>query len=266
MKGKSLTPLDQGIVNLATEFSKIPDYEKMMKDEDLKKLHTFIAVGMMGIHDATNMVIDSFIPAANKVVVNTRGQIQRSLFKDILAGLDYDPNVIQQETIRLGYVFVFHKFEVFVNQLMDVMDEAMGHVSIPLKKYAKTKFDFNPNEWFRNSAVHLVNFISNCTKHQDGLCRLNNPAYSIPKEFEQHSKDEKIVRTTQQFKTDIKDLTDAIGPLIQAITAIFLDRAVGSATENLLDGPLDVLHKEQLETAKVLQEALVRIRISNYQQ
>ncbi|MEO3408519.1 hypothetical protein AAFN85_31685 [Mucilaginibacter sp. CAU 1740] len=264
MKQRKLTPFDQGIVNLATEFSKIPDYENMMKDEDLKRLHTFIAVGMMGIQDAANMVVGSFIPAANKVVSNTRVQIQRSLFKEVLTGLDYDPNVIQHETIRLGYVFVFHKFEVVVNQLMEVMDGAIIEVPTPLKKYVKSNFDFNPTEWFRNNAMHVVNFISNCTKHQDGLCKLNNPAYRILVEFDQHSKDEKIIRSTQQFKADIKGLTEALGLLIHAITAIFLNRALETAAESLMEDTIDTLQKAQLESAKAIQESVVRLKISQY--
>ena len=77
MKNKTLTPLDQAIFSLASEFAKIPDYEKMMKDDDLKKLHTFIAVGIMGIHGTSNMVIGSFIPAANKYQL----QFQRRLLQ-----------------------------------------------------------------------------------------------------------------------------------------------------------------------------------------
>ena len=265
MKGKALTPLDQSILALANEFSKIPDYEKKMQDDDLRKVHTFISVGIMGIHDASNMVTTSFIPAANKMVVNTKAQIQRSIFKEVFAGIDYDPNTIQQETIRLGYVFVFHKFEVFVNNLMEAMDNAMGDVSVPLKKYAKSTFDFNPNEWFRNSEVHIVNFISNCTKHQDGLCRLSNSTYSIPKEFEYHSPDEKIIRTTQQFKADIKGLMDSIGPLIQIISGIFMHRAFTATSELLQAESSDSLSEMLLRTAKANHEALIRISIAKYQ-
>lgn len=264
MKQNRVSPFDQAIVNLITEFSKIPDYENIIRDDDLKRLHTFVAVGIMGIHDAANMVIGSFIPAANKVVVNTRTQIQHSLFKEVFSGLAYDPSVIQHETIRLGYVFVFHKFEVFVTQLMEVMDGLMIEVDIPLKKYTKSKFDFNPTEWFRNSAVHLVNFISNCTKHQDGLCKLNNPAYSVPLEFDQHSKDEKIIRSTQQFKADIKELTHALDLLIRAITVVFLNRAVEASVTMLLEDITDPLQKAQLESAKVIQESLTKIKISQY--
>jgi len=264
MKGKTLIPLDRSIVALANEFSKIPDYEKKMQDDDLKKVHTFISVGIMGIHDATNMVTTSFIPSANKMVVNTKTQIQRSIFKEVFAGINYDPNTIQHETIRLGYVFVFHKFEVFVNNLMEVMDNAMGDVDVPLKKYAKSTFDFNPNEWFRNNEVHVVNFISNCTKHQDGLCRLSNSAYSIPREFENHSPDEKIVRTTQQFKADIKGLIDAISPLILIISGIFMHRAFETSSE-LISDSVGNIYKTLLKTAKANHEALIRLNIASYQ-
>ncbi|MET3503437.1 hypothetical protein ABIC45_005074 [Mucilaginibacter rubeus] len=264
MKGNSNTAFDNFIINFATHMAQIPNYENIIKDDDLKKLHTFVAVGITGIHDATNMVIGSFIPAANRLATDTRTQIQRSKFKDIINQLKIDPNIIQQETIRLGYVFVFHKFEVFVKQLIDIMDETLGNVSTPLRKYAKSKFNFVPTEWYRNSAIHLVNFISNCTKHQDGLCRLDNPTYSIPKEFAQQYTDSKIVRSTQQFKADIKGLVDAIGPLIEALNAIFIYRTFESIE---LDSKANKSEPEdQLMTiALANMEIAARTKINLYQ-
>ncbi|WP_413668875.1 hypothetical protein ACEN9X_02340 [Mucilaginibacter sp. Mucisp86] len=265
MKNKKPNKLDQFILTLASEFAKIPDYEKKMQDADLKKIHTFVSVGILSIHDAANLVINSFIPAANKSVFETKTMIQHSMFKNIFDELDYDPNTTQQETIRLGYVFVFHKFEVFVNQLMEIMDETAGEAPFCLKKYCKSKFGFNANDWFRNSAVHLVNFISNCTKHQDGLCRLGNPAYSLPHEFMNHSPDKKIVRTTQQFRADIKALTDMIKPLIDIITAIFVFRTVETAMTMLTDDLADPMFNASLTLLKAQQEAVININITRYQ-
>jgi hypothetical protein len=265
MKSKKPNRLDQFILKLAAEFGKIPNFEKKMQDEDLKKVNTFVSVGILSIHDAANLVINSFIPAANKSVFETKVMIQHSIFKSIFDELEYDPNTTQQETIRLGYVFVFHKFEVFINQLMEIMDETAGEAPACLKKYCKSRFGFNPNDWFKNSSVHLVNFISNCTKHQDGLCRLGNPAYSLPLEFLNHSPDKKIIRTTQQFRNDIKNLTDMIKPLIDIITGIFVFRAVETAMTTLVDDLTDPLFNSSLILLKAQQEATININIAKYQ-
>jgi len=264
MKNNKPNALDQFIIQLATEFAKIPDFEKKMQDDDLKRIHTFISVGILGLHDSVNLVTMSFVPAASKAVANTRNLIQHSMFKEIIATLDYDPNAIQHETIRLGYVFTFHKFEVFINQLMDIMDAASEVPAQSLKKYCKSKFGFNPVEWFRNKHIHVMNFISNCTKHQDGLCRLSNPAYKKPAEFETHPEDQRIVRSTQQYRADSKAMIDAINVLIQVINSIFMYRAIEESVEFLSEGA-DPMESELFQTIKATMETLVRVSIQAYE-
>ncbi len=56
MKNNKPNALDQFIIQLATEFAKIPDFEKKMQDDDLKRIHTFISVGILGLHDSVNLV------------------------------------------------------------------------------------------------------------------------------------------------------------------------------------------------------------------
>jgi hypothetical protein len=265
MKKQVLSALDQSIMSLVHEFAKIPDYEKKMDDPELKKLHTFISVGMMGIHDAKNLVIGSFVPAANKVIVNTRSQFNSSIFKNVLQSLNYDLDTTRHETIRLGYVFTFHKFEVFIKQLMEMMDALTEDPVMPLDKYAQKRFNFYPTQWFRNKSVHVVNFISNCTKHQDGLCKLSNAAYALPAEFATHSPDEKVTRTVQQFKADTEALIAAIVPLIKALNSIFLYRTFEklSEPEDLIAGvpSMDAIWV----LAKSQQEILIRLTVGQYE-
>jgi hypothetical protein len=251
-KNRTPNELDRVILAMATEFSKIDNYEKVQQDEDLHRVHSFVAIGMSGIHDAVSMVVRDFIPAANKTVVRTRTLMQQSMFKNILNAINIDVNSTQQETIRLGYVFVFHKFEVFVNGLLEVMDSV------------DTKFNFDPNQWFKNEAVYLVNFISNCSKHQDGLCKLSNPKHRFPPEFENHPDNVKIIRTTQQFKTDTKALIDAIQPLIQVISNIYLFRTMESILPDLIHDSTDPSLKASLILAKATQEAGILVKIAQY--
>ncbi|NCD67901.1 hypothetical protein [Mucilaginibacter agri] len=265
MKKQILSPFDHAIMSLAQEFAKIPDYEQKMKDPDLKKLHTFVAVGIMSIHDAKSLVVGSFVPAANKVIANAKNQFNRSIFKQVLTSLNYDLEATRHETIRLGYVFAFHKFEVFIKQLMELMDELADIQLMPLNKFAKTRFNFEPTQWFRNQSVHVVNFISNCTKHQDGLCKLSNPAYALPAEFIGHSPDEKIARTVQQFKSDIDALIAAVVPLIKALNSVFLYRTFEQLSEP--EKPIAGVPSmdEVWASVKNQQELLIKLTIGQYE-
>ena len=219
---KQANAFDQTVFQIAGEFNKIPNYEKSMEDPELRAMHTFIAIGMAGIVESRNLVSASFVPATNKAIVKTRQMLRKSVYANMLGNIDDNLEDLRDETVRLGYVFTFHKFESFIKQLIKMLDERQDtNTGTPLDKFAEKEFGFNPYQWFKNPAVHLVNFISNCTKHQDGYCRLDNPKFSIPYEFKSHSQDEKIVRTVKQYQVDIQNLIDQITLLITVITSLY---------------------------------------------
>ncbi|QQL50009.1 hypothetical protein [Mucilaginibacter ginkgonis] len=266
MKKQALSSFDRAVFNISSEFSKIPNYEKVLEDEDLKKLHTFVAVGIMSIHDAITIVYGSFIPAANKLVVNTRDNIQKSLFKNVFTSVNYDPVIIQHDTIRLGYVFVFHKFEVFVNQLIDMLDDLSGKKAVTVREYAISKFRFNVKHWYKNKAIHLVNFISNCTKHQDGFCRSDNASHTIPEELNQVPENHKIIRTAQQFKSDTNALTDQITSLIRIISLIMTYQTAENSLKNLSESPIFEPSDDLIKSSLLILENSIRNLIRYYEQ
>jgi hypothetical protein len=250
---KHANAFDQSVFQIATEFNKIPNYQKSMEDPELRSLHSFVAIGMAGIVESRNLVAASFVPATNKAIAQTRQKLRKSIYAGMLGNLDENLEDLRDETVRLGYVFTFHKFESFVKHLMKLLDERPDtKTGVSIEKYAEKEFGFNPYQWFKCPSVHLVNFISNCTKHQDGYCRLDNPKYTIPDEFTSHSADEKIKRTVKEYQTDVQKLIDKITPLIQVITSIYQFRtAVHLMSNELFDDEIGANARIQLDLLKV---------------
>ncbi|OJW77426.1 MAG: hypothetical protein BGO69_18800 [Bacteroidetes bacterium 46-16] len=213
-------PPDNTIQAFATEFAKIPNYHRDMQDPDLKKVYTFISFRVTELYSVKKFIVEGFLPKTDELIRKTENEIRRSKYRDIIESLDYKVTDQRFETIRLGYVMMFHKYEVFVKDLFKIFDEVspgFDETKEPLEQFCKRKLNFNPKEWHRFPAVHKVNFISNCTKHHDGYCRLNNPKHPKPIDFIAHSENRKIYMSTELFKQDIEFFLDISLKLLLSI-------------------------------------------------
>jgi len=254
-KNKPLNQIDQAITVLLTEYmQRIPNYDEKMQDEELRAAHALVAVGMAGIIESRNLVVTSFVPATNKAIVETRKQLRQSAYANILKSMDDNLEELRDETIRLGYVFTFHKFESFIKQLIRYLDNRQDtSTPVTLDKYGEKEFEFNPLAWYKSADIHLVNFISNCTKHQDGFCRLDNPKFTIPDEFMDHSPDEKIVRTVKQYQADVNKLIEKTSGLVKVLMSLYMMRTAElfMADTELLNADISANALAQLQGLKV---------------
>lgn len=258
-----VNPLDKAIETFAAEFAKIPNYHRDMQDPDLKKVHTFIAFRLTELYSVKKLVVEAFLPKTDELIRQTENQIRRSKYRDVIENLNYKVTDQRFETIRLGYVMMFHKYEVFVKDLLKLFDEVspdFEEAGETLEQFCKRKFNFNPREWHRFPAVHKVNFISNCTKHQDGYCKLDSPKHTKPIDFIAYSENQKINRTTELFKSDIEWLLDASLELLLTIlgTSNYL-RVIGNMADDTYEsnGVIYPLHDN--EAKKVFNEQTTKL-------
>jgi len=254
MNNKKPNQLDEQIKGLADRFSKIPNFSKNMEDPDLKKIQTFIAVKITSLYATRDLLLKSFLPKVNEQIVQTTNDIRRSSYKHILDTIDYDVYELRYETIRLGYVMIFHKYEVFIKELHIILDQITNETE-PLEQYCERKLQFNARNWHKFPSVHIVNFISNCTKHQDGFCKLDNDKHNKPKAFESVQDNCKIIRTAQEFKEDVNNLIFSIGELLVKIIAnAYLLRAMESRLNSTYEWNGEQLPLYDIETKGKFQE------------
>ena len=200
---KGRNKIDTLIESLGSEFSKIQNFSLTQTDPEGQKLFNLIVSKFADLSDFRALYKQYFIPATNRARVATRKEMNTSYYLKVLDVADIDLNENYHDTIRLGYVGLFHKVENFVKDVLLVSNEIFndgkkGNDSV--EGFFKDKYNFRFNNWYGDLNMRKINWIANCVKHYDGL-PLKQPKY----EYLSHlSEDEKIKIDQNDFYEDIE--------------------------------------------------------------
>jgi hypothetical protein len=216
-KKKRINPYDHYIEAWVQELAKNQDFPNHDPDSPavqfgIKKLAELASFRSLFSHN--------YIPEAEKAVVQAKRDYKHSKYKDLfsLGESDFRENV--DETIRLGFIGLFHKYEAFVTQLLLVADDLIkdtGHdEKITVKSYAKTEFGIIINDWKITPQIHFLNWINVCNKHHDGF-----PVKEPAPEFVENNrllfpKDKRMKLTKKEFETAAASLLEFY-PILQKV-------------------------------------------------
>ncbi len=167
------------------EFMKIPNIELIKTDEYAKIQHKFLIDEFSSLYDIKILFLEHYIPAAKKHVENSKKEYRKSKYYSDIKKLLHYVDESYYETIRLGYVALFHRYESFIHNLLKVNIKIY---ELPFKdekefdKYLKEEIKFN---LFRNYRIikplHEINWICNSVKHCDGYPNPKNKPNSCKK-------------------------------------------------------------------------------------
>jgi len=202
MKNNRKNKIDILIERLSIEFAKIPNFELTQTDTEANKLFNFVMIRFSDIQDFKTLYQGYFIPSANKAIVDARNEIKSSYYRKIINISDFQLKENYYDTIRLGYVGLFHKIENFIKDLLIEAnlifnDGKSGTESI--EKYYEKEYKFRFNDWHGDLTTNKINWICNCVKHYDGYPK-KEPKY---KYLEHLSENEKIRINHDEFYRDI---------------------------------------------------------------
>lgn len=208
MSKKSFNHLDFIIENLADKFSKIKDFDKFQDSEEGKKLFSLIVKNSSELQTFETLFLNYYIPATNKSIADSWSQISTSRYKSLLNISKDDLKENIYETIRLGYVGLFHKYESYLNSLVEAVDFLLKDVNeefetLNINEYCKKEFKVNiykSHHLFKITS--RINYICNCIKHYDGYA-LKEP---ILQDFQHYPKTKRIEIEKEAFKNDIESL------------------------------------------------------------
>lgn len=273
---KKENPFDKLVNSFITEYKKIPNFDKLTTDEDLFRVHTFVATRLTGLYSTRDLVVANFIPAVNRSIAETRANMNASAYKHVLKTIPNDVEDIRHETLRLGYVYMFHKYENLVKSYMQLMEnlstETSQESNETLEEYLMRRFTFNPLQWHKFPKVHKIQFVANCSKHSDGFCKLDNPKFSKPRAFLSTPDDEMIKPSVQEFKEDSNLLITSVQSLFKIVSNANIARTVENNMNSKFkyqDLPEEPLYDEQTRNLMKLQvenyDSLIRLEIMTYQ-
>jgi hypothetical protein len=209
MKKQKRNSIDLLIENLSQQFSNIPNFHLVNTDQDANELFNFIVRRFGELNDFQTLYLRYYIPASSKSILDIYNELRKSVYRNVINVTKDDLRENYFETIRLGYVGLFHKAESFRKELIVQSNKHFNNheeSTSTIQKYILDKFSFNIEKDWKIEDIYIekVNWICNCIKHRDGYPLLNTNcifAYKFPKT-------EKIRIEKEEFKEDIEQIRD----------------------------------------------------------
>lgn len=202
MKKPRKNRIDLLIQNLSAEFSKIPNFELTQTDSKANRLFNFIIAKFSEIQDYKTLYQGYFIPSTNKAIVDARNEIKASFYRKILKVSEAQLKENYYDTIRLGYVGLFHKIENFVKDLLveaNLLFNDGKSADDSIENFYERTYKFKFTDWYADLWINKINWICNCVKHYDGYPK-KEPKYKYLSHLPEN---EKIRINHDEFYKDI---------------------------------------------------------------
>lgn len=219
MKPKKHNPYDILVDNLIIEFSKIKNFNLLSEDEKGREMFNFVSYRMAEIASFRALYSQTYLPAVNKEMVECVNQMKASKYKSLFK---IDKDQIKEtyyDTIRMGYVQLFHKLENFYKDLLKKANVLFNHESsITIEGYFKEKYNVDiQRNWKKNFLCEKVNWICNRVKHTDGF-----PDDNYPIEISEyiHPKNQRLRFEKDEFMNDIDNIEKFYITLMQIVFAL----------------------------------------------
>ena len=254
-KKPKINPLDQAIQSRIALYSQIEGIEDANTDDELKFSHVFMATKIEELQNVCDLFIKNFVPAVNRTVAETKGYLSTSIYKQIIRPqIEQGLQHMKDETIRLGYVMFFHKYEVFVKEYLEYLEKRSASYipngEMSFKQLCKSRFAFTPEDWHKYPVVHNVNFVSNCTKHQGGKCKLKNSNYTKPAMYSHLTENDVISPDLTQYKADTSALINSIAnqlvPILESILMVLAREHMIKSYESVISSCEELLENNNV--------------------
>ena len=96
---------------------------EFLSDPKAIRLYQFTLTGLLEIKWIQEAFIKEYIPSSNKLYYQYQKEWKFSKYKNSIKLEDKLLRETVNETIRLGYIGLFHKYEAFINGLVKETDE-----------------------------------------------------------------------------------------------------------------------------------------------
>lgn len=207
MKNQNKNRIDQLIVSLSEELSRIPNFELTRTDPDANRMFNLIVTKFADIQDFKTLYKRYYIPATNRAIIDTRKELKTSIYVKVLSVTDTQLKENYYDTIRLGYVGLFHKIENYIKDLLKEVNQLFKELwndTETIEKFYEKNYKYNFLNWYSDTEVNKINWICNCVKHYDGYPK-KEPKFQNLRYLPE---DEKIKIEQEDFFKDIDYVID----------------------------------------------------------
>ncbi len=226
MKRKKKNKYDNLIEELIREFGKIQNLNLTYENEIGRKIFSFSTKRIAELSSYRTLFLNYYLKAASKAIVDNLKEIENSKYKKYLNITKEDLKENFYETIRLGYIGLFHKYENYIVELIEMaglISEDCGIKNqISLVQYSKKEFNFEIKDWKVSKFIEYINWVAICNKHYDGY-----PRKSQPKTFLiSLAEDEKMRFSKSDFERDTKIMISWYSQIMELVFLIVQHKIV----------------------------------------
>ncbi|MFS4467632.1 hypothetical protein [Maribacter sp. 2210JD10-5] len=252
--------IDALVENLQTDFSKISNFHLTQTDSLGKKLFNFVVRLAAEFQAFQNLFVQYYLPASLKSVQDFKRELKHSKYKSSFKLTEEEYMENYYETVRLGYVGAYHKYESFLKNVVPLMDEFFEELDfeddfLPMNEYLKKEFDLELNKTIYNFKItKKINWISNCVKHYDGY-PIKEPR---PKSISNLDETKKIQIDSKEFKADMQDLIKHNQIILSALFYVGFHQVFGMKFESLKS---QLKPENRKHNKVVIERALLKVSI-----
>jgi predicted nucleic-acid-binding protein len=249
---------------LITALNNVKDFQLMAESEHGKRFVNLSVIRQAEIREFKTLFVSHFIPKASMLYVETRNNYLKSKYKGkiFLSEDQLKENVY--ETIRLGYVGMYHKYESYVTDLIQCAELNFSEMDTgisSLEKYVKENFSHELSKKkgkYDKPIIQKLNWIADSIKHFDGFPK---PDYK-PKYFENYPTDKRLIFTKEDFVKDIDLLIEHYLFKMQIVFFLAQHKMLfGSNPEKLHEQLISPEYIEKLEKDKMQLDETLRLLI-----
>ena len=244
---KKQNTIDALVDNLASQFVNIKNFELMRNDPMGQKFFNFIVKHSSELESFKNLFVHYYLPASIKSSHDFSRELKFSRYKNLININTDELKENYFETIRLGYVGAFHKYETYLKSISKPMDEFFLELFDRdnyqnIEPYLKENFNVELKKMINNFPTsEKINWIANCVKHYDGY-PIKEP---IIESFYTADKNEKIKIEAKEFREDLDNLLTQKQTLLSALFLVGFHQFAAQEHLNI---------KEQLSEGKTAED------------
>lgn len=205
---KKNNPIDILVENLIKQFSQINNFSLTQDDPLGNKMFNFVVKHISEIHSFKNLFIQYYLPAASRASQDFQKNLKSSKYKHLINITNQELKENYYETIRLGYVGAYHKYESYLKDLLRILNEFFKEIDfennfLDINSYLKNLIDKDLLKTINSFKIsEKINWISNCVKHYDGF-PVKEPT---PDYLQYFDRSKKIAIESSEFKADLDNL------------------------------------------------------------
>jgi len=251
------------VEKLSDEFSTIKNFHLMYDDEKGRILFEFIIKRISEINSFKSLFVQHFLPEASRLMVKDLNELNKSRYRKFINISKEDVKENYYETIRLAYIGMFHKYESFIDELIEKAEMLISDVGdinrITLSQFVKKSFNYDIKDWKNSPIVERINWICNCNKHFDGYPRKSNK----PIEFLTIPENEKLKLTKEDFIRDIDALSEQYQLTLNTVISLAMFKMLSSSSiQNDIIGNTDQEKLDKLISTREQAEKHLRMLLS----